>query len=196
MLLIFTFLRLTIMSPYNRWVHTSFKEILLSYCNEFLESSDRVPDKTRLQLVTKVSNEIADIAKELMDASLPEDLEKVIPIFNINVKDIDLYVQCVRTWFGNYASANSKEGKAAKDTHSHPTSSKAWTARLVCGHIHVDRISEEHKALSDNGEKDIGKYRAALANVFEALSEGELKECENFAIKWIMKDLPDEIQRK
>ena len=99
MLLIFTFLHLTIMSPYNRWVHTSFKEILLSYCDEILESSDRVPDRTRSQLVTKVSNEIADIAKELMDASLPEDLEKVIPIFNINIKDIDLYVQCVQTWF-------------------------------------------------------------------------------------------------
>ena len=196
MLLIFTFLRLTIMSPYNRWVHTSFKEILLSYCDEFLESSDRVPDKTRSQLITKVSNEIADIAKELTDASLPEDLEKVTPIFNINIKDIDLYVQCVWTWFGNYASANSKEGKAAKDTCGHPTSSKAWMARLVCGHIHADRISEEHKALSDNGEKDIGKYRAALANVFEALSKGELKECEDLAVKWNTKDLPDEIQCK
>ena len=116
MLLIFTFLHLTIMSPYNRWVHTSFKEILFSYCDEFLESSDHVPDRTRSQLVTKVLNEIADIAKELTDASLLEDLEKVIPIFNINVKDIDLYVQCVQTWFSNYASANSKEGKAAKDT--------------------------------------------------------------------------------
>ena len=90
MLLIFTFLCLTIMSPYNRWVHMSFKEILLSYCDKFIESSDHVPDRTRLQLVTKVSNEIADIAKELTDASLLEDLEKVIPIFNINVKDIDL----------------------------------------------------------------------------------------------------------
>ena len=154
----------------------SFKEILLSYCNEFLESSDHVPDRTRLQLVMKVSYEIADIAKELTDASLPEDLEKVIPIFNINVKDIDLYVQCVWTWFSNYPSTNSKEGKAAKDTCGHPTSSKAWMAKSVCGHIHADRISEEHKALSKNGEKDIGKYRAALANVFKALSEGELKE--------------------
>ena len=150
----------------------SFKGILLSYCDKFLESSDCVPDRTRLQLVTKVSNEIADIAMELTDASLPEDLEKVIPIFNINVKDIDLYVQCVRTWFGNYASANSK----GKDTRGHPTSSKAWTARSVCGHIHVDRISKEHTALSDNGEKDIDKYHTALSYVF-VLSEGELKEC-------------------
>ena len=196
MLLIFAFLHLTIMSPYNRWVHTSFKEILFSYCDEFLESSDHVPDRTRLQLVMKVSYEIADIAKQLTDASLPEDLEKVIPIFNINIKDIDLYVQCVQTWFSNYASANSKEGKAAKDTRGHPTSSKAWTARLVCGHIHVARISKEHKALSDNGEKDIGKYCAALANVFEVLSEGELKECEDLAVKWNTKDLPDEIQHK
>ena len=111
MLLIFTFLHLTIMSPYNQWVHMSFKEILLSYCDEFLESSDCVPDRTRSQLITKVSNEIADIAKELTDASLPEDLEKVIPIFNINIKDIDLYVQCVQTWFGNYASAIPRRGR-------------------------------------------------------------------------------------
>ena len=85
-------------------------------CSSDLESSDCVPDKTRSQLITKVLNEIADIAKELTDASLLEDLEKVIPIFNINVEYIDLYVQCVQTWFSNYASANSKEGKAAKDT--------------------------------------------------------------------------------
>ena len=69
-------------------------------------------------------------------------------------------------------------------------------ARSVCGHIHADGISEEHKALSDNGEKVIGKYRAALANVFKALSEGELKECEDLAVKWNTKDLPDEIQHK
>ena len=196
MLLIFAHLHLTIMSPYNCWVHMLFKEILLSYCDEFLESSDWVPDRTRSKLVTKVLNEIADVAKELMDASLPEDLEKVIPIFNINVKDIDPYVQCVWTWFGNYASANAKKRKAVKDTCSHLTSSKAWTAKLVCGHIYTDRISEEQKAYSENGEKDIGKYCAALANVFEALSKGELKECEDLAVKWNTKDLPDEIQHK
>jgi hypothetical protein len=33
--------------------------------------------------------------------------------------------------------------------------------------------------LSDGGEKDIGKYRPALANIFEQLSEAELKQCED-----------------
>ena len=65
---------------------TSFKEVLISYCDEFLESSDQVPERTRLKLITKVLKEIVDIAKELMDASLPDDLEKVIPIFNMNIK--------------------------------------------------------------------------------------------------------------
>ena len=116
------------MSPYNHWDHTLFNKILISYCNEFLESSDQVPKRTRLKLITKVLNEIADIVKELKDASLPDDLEKVIPICNMNVKDIDLHVQCVWTWFSNYTSANAKKGKVAKDTYGHWTSSNAWMA--------------------------------------------------------------------
>jgi hypothetical protein len=50
--------------------------------------------------------------------------------------------------------------------------------------------------LSDGGEKDIGKYRAALANVFDNLSEEEVKRCEEVAIEWNTMPLPDDIQRK
>jgi hypothetical protein len=110
-----------------------------------------------------------------------------------------LYFQCVRNWFGNYASGNAKEdrpGKSKSDTRGHPTSSKAWTAKSACGHIFADRISDEQKALSDGGEKDIGKYRAALANVFEQLSAEELKQCEDRAVEWNKQCLPDEVQRK
>jgi hypothetical protein len=66
----------------------------------------------------------------------------------------------------------------------------------VCGHLFADRISDEQKKLSDDGEKDIGKYRAALATVFEELTEAEVKDCEERATEWNAKPLPDEMQRK
>lgn len=66
----------------------------------------------------------------------------------------------------------------------------------MCGHLFAERISDEQKKLSDDGEKDIGKYRAALANVYEELTEAEVKECEERAIEWNSKPLPDEVQRK
>ena len=50
--------------------------------------------------------------------------------------------------------------------------------------------------LSNGGEKDIGKYRAALSNVFEALDNEEVKRCEDLALEWNTKPLPDEIQQK
>jgi hypothetical protein len=50
--------------------------------------------------------------------------------------------------------------------------------------------------LSNDGEKIIGNYRAALGKVFEDLDEAELKECEDLAVEWNTKPLPDEIQQK
>jgi hypothetical protein len=58
------------------------------------------------------------------------------------------------------------------------------------------RISNEQKSLSDGGEEDIGKYHAALANVFDKLSQEEAKQCEEVAIEWNTNPLPDDIQRK
>jgi len=58
------------------------------------------------------------------------------------------------------------------------------------------RISDEQKRLSDDGEKDISKYRAALSTVFEELNNEEVKHCEETAIKWNTQPLPDEMQRK
>jgi hypothetical protein len=37
--------------------------------------------------------------------------------------------------------------------------------------------------LSNDGEKIIGNYRAALGKVFEDLDEAELKECEDLAVE-------------
>ena len=66
------------MPPYNCWVHDLFKEILLNHCGEFLESSDLCPEKTQSKLITQVSQQIADIAKENGDIPLPDVLEKVL----------------------------------------------------------------------------------------------------------------------
>ena len=53
----------------------------------------------------------------------------------------------------------------------------------MCGQLFTDHISNEQKRLSDGGEQDIGKYRATLSNVFEQLSEVELKQCEDTAVE-------------
>jgi hypothetical protein len=37
--------------------------------------------------------------------------------------------------------------------------------------------------LSNDGEKIIGNYRAALGKVLEDLDEAELKECEDLAVE-------------
>ena len=86
--------------------------------------------------------------------------------------------------------------KLKSDTCGHLTSSKAWTARLVCGHRYVDRISNEQKTLSDGMEKDIGKYHAALANVWNELTEEDCKQYKNNAVEWNAKPLPDDVQQK
>ena len=108
-------------------------------------------------------------------------------------------MQCVRTWFGNYASGHCKgerSTKAKNDTCGHPTSSRSWRAKSVCGHHFADHVSDEHKWLSNGAEKDIGKYHAALAAVFNELTDAELKRCKDDAIEWNTKQLPDEIQQK
>jgi len=110
-----------------------------------------------------------------------------------------MLLQAVRIWFGNYATGSAKEegpAKSTSNTRGHPTSSKTWTSKSVCSHIFTARISDEQTKLSGGGEKDIGKYRAALLNVFKNLSKAELKECEDRAAEWNTESLPDEMQRK
>jgi hypothetical protein len=50
--------------------------------------------------------------------------------------------------------------------------------------------------LSGGGEKDIGKYHAALTNIFSKLDEEDLKKCEDLAIKWNTESVPEDVQRK
>ena len=93
-------------------------------------------------------------------------------------------------------SAYSKDNRPAKakhDTQGRPTSTKLWTTRTVCGHHYSNRVSEEHKKLSDSGEKDIGKYHAALATVFNTLTAEERQRCKDDAVEWNTQPLPDDI---
>jgi hypothetical protein len=179
-------------------MNESFKQTLLDNCDDYLDTSDRGSDKTRSKLITRVAHDIAAIA-QAKNLELPDDLEKVNNLIIIWFVYTEWHYQSVRTWFGNYASGNTKEerpGKSKSDTRGHPTSSKAWTAKSVCGQIFNARISDEQKSLSDGPDKDIGKYRAALSNVFDNLSEEEVKQCEDLAIEWNKTPLPDDIQRK
>ena len=66
----------------------------------------------------------------------------------------------------------------------------------MCSHLHAEHISHEQRSLSDNGEKDIGKYCATLVKVFDALSDVEKKECEKIVVKWNTTDLLDDVQQK
>ena len=66
------------MPPYSHWVHESFKLTLLKYCDGYLETNDHGTEKTHSKLITKVLQEIADIAKGQIDVHVPDDLEKVI----------------------------------------------------------------------------------------------------------------------
>ena len=100
---------------------------------------------------------------------------------------------------GSSASGYSKVERPTKlksDTCGHLTSLKAWTARSICDHRYTDRISNEQKALSDGTEKDIGKYHAALVNVWNELTEEDHKQCKNNAVEWNAKPLPDDMQQK
>ncbi len=66
----------------------------------------------------------------------------------------------------------------------------------MCGQLFSGRISDEQMRLSEGDGKDIGKYRAALSNVFEELTEEELQQCEESAHEWNTEALPDDVQRK
>jgi hypothetical protein len=162
------------MAPYARWVLDSFRQILLDACDEYLDTNDRGSEKKRSKLITRVSKDISDIVGAKKER-IPDDLEKVVTACSFVFIDSNCFFQSVRIWFGNYAAGHAKERDQQNqvDTRGHPTSSKTWTAKSVCAHLFSGRISDEQKRLSDDGEKDIGKYRAALSTVFEGLNEEE-----------------------
>ena len=144
-----------------------------------------------------MSQKILDIAKGQVDVSLPDDLEKVIVPFPTSSQAINPPAQCVCTWFCNFSGGNATQerpGMSKAETCGHPTSLRMWTTNSMCSHLHAGQILDEQKLLSDNSEKDIGKYHATLAKVFEALSDMEQKE--DLAVKWNTKNLLDDVQQK
>jgi hypothetical protein len=186
------------MAPYNRWAQPPFLQTLIDSCDAYLASSDRGSEKTRSKLITKVSEELTAISERTHEP-LPDDLEKVIFLTILFHIDNVECIQCVRIWFGNYAAAHTTEerpGNSKSDGRGRATSSRTWTAKSVSGQVFSDRISDEQKRLSGNGEKEIGKYHAALSNVFEALTEQQVKECEDLAVEWNTKPLPEYVQLK
>jgi hypothetical protein len=58
------------------WVLPSFKQILIDSCEEFMHATDKVKDKPRTALITRVADEIRQAVIDT-DATLPDDLEKV-----------------------------------------------------------------------------------------------------------------------
>jgi hypothetical protein len=58
------------------WVLPSFKQILIDSCKEFMHTTDKVKDKPRTALITRVVDEIRQAVIDT-DATLPNDLEKV-----------------------------------------------------------------------------------------------------------------------
>jgi len=97
------------------WVHLSFRKILLDHCDEYIDSSDRGSDKTQSKLITRVSKEITEISEAAVEViPLPSDVEKVTNLSIIVLDNTDVCLQCVRVWFGNYASGNAKEDRPAK----------------------------------------------------------------------------------
>lgn len=70
------------MAPYARWVHDSFKQLLLDSCDEYLKTNDRSTNKACSAFITQVSKDIVDITQG-KNVILPDDLEKVITISHL-----------------------------------------------------------------------------------------------------------------
>ena len=68
------------MLPYTRWVHDSFKHILVDSCDGYLQTNDRSIDKGRSKFIAQVAADIADSARK-GNVTLPNDLEKVWKCF-------------------------------------------------------------------------------------------------------------------
>ena len=58
----------------KKWVHDSFKNILLDNCQAYLDSNDLGKHKARTQLINKVAEKIREVTPGF---DLPDDLNKV-----------------------------------------------------------------------------------------------------------------------
>ena len=83
------------MGPYARWVLLSFKETLLSACDEYMTTNDRGSNKACSQLITRVAKDIADIVESKENEKVPDDLEKVGHVFNSHTWEITNHISSV-----------------------------------------------------------------------------------------------------
>jgi hypothetical protein len=83
------------MAPYTRWVHKSFKKVLLASCDVYLASKNWGPEKMRTKLIKTVLEEITQISEQTHEA-IPDDLEKVSNMLDTLFKFNNCeYIQCV-----------------------------------------------------------------------------------------------------
>ena len=68
------------MLPYTRWVHDSFKRILVDSCDGYLQTNDHGIDKGCSKFIAQVAADIVDSAHE-GNVTLPNNLEKVWKCF-------------------------------------------------------------------------------------------------------------------
>jgi hypothetical protein len=115
---------------------------------------------------------------------------------------IDDIKQSVRTWFMNEAHKIVRGDVAApappkRDKRAHPTGTRSWTPKSVCGSIFSNRVSDVQLRLSGGGEhKDFSQYSSALKEVFGKLSEEERKECDRLCDEWNASAPAEDVQRK
>ena len=57
-------------------------------------------------------------------------------------------------------------------------------------------VSDVQIRLSGGTEKLLGKYRAALTEVFDSLSVDDQQHCEELANEWNHSQLPEDVQRR
>jgi hypothetical protein len=82
----------TIMGPYAL---PSFKETLLSACDEYMITNDGGSNKSRSQVITQVAKDIADIVESKENEKVLDDLEKVGHVFNWHTWEITNHISSV-----------------------------------------------------------------------------------------------------
>ena len=85
----------TTMAPYARWVLPSFKNTLLSACDEYMTTNDRGSDKARSKLITRVAKDITDIVEGNENEKVPDDLEKVGNVVTLHALRIAYHMSSV-----------------------------------------------------------------------------------------------------
>ena len=183
------------------WVKDYFKHILVDAAESWILAKHKASGTNREEVVKTVTDEIEAAMQEKNDIA-HLNLTQVWIHANLKSCIHCIVRQAIKTWFQNEAQGVVQGPvdhpvPARREKRGHPASSKAWSAKTVCGNIFSERVDEEQRRLTGTpGGKDIAKYNPALGLVFEALSADELARCETLAEEWNAADLPEEVLRK